>query len=195
MGFPAFDGKITKSDIINNYFHFLRTNLPNEKISVDLFGQTTSNTDDMGIGQIIENAFENFDYISPMVYPSHYINGFMGFDNPAEHPYDLVKYEMSTALTREKQFENQKLGLTAKPGVAVATTSATANPQPAVLAFPLAKFRPWLQDFNMGADYTADMIKLEISGVKDGLGADYSGFLLWNAANRYTEGAVLITKK
>lgn len=101
MGFPVWDGLTPKSDIIKQFFTYTRQQLSGEKISVDLFGQTTVNTDDLGIGQIIENAFENFDYISPMVYPSHYANNFIGFANPAEHPYDVIKYSMASALSRQ----------------------------------------------------------------------------------------------
>lgn len=158
MGFPVWDEKAPKAQIIKGFFSYLRAGLANEKISVDLFGQTTTNTDDMGIGQVIENAFENFDYVSPMVYPSHYINGFMGFANPAEHPYEIVNYSMSTALAREKV----KTAL-----------------------LPVAKLRPWLQDFNMGADYTADMVKQEIKAVEDSLASEYNGFMLWNPSNIY----------
>ncbi len=141
----------------------------------------------MGIGQIIENAFENFDYVAPMVYPSHYINGFMGFSNPAEHPYDIIKYEMGTALTRENSFASPKQDTSAVNGA----LTASSQPQPAPITVPLSKFRPWLQDFNMGADYTADMVDQEIKATQDSLGDNYSGFMLWNAANKYTEGAVL----
>jgi len=173
MGFPVYNGKTMKSEIIKEFFNYTRQNLAGEKISVDLFGQTTTNTDDMGIGQVIENAFENFDYISPMVYPSHYIDGFMGFSNPADHPYDIIKYSMSTALTRENSFLKQRQGL------------------PTPIMVPLAKFRPWLQDFNMGADYTSDMVKAEIQATQDSLGADYNGFMLWNPSNIYTQGAIM----
>jgi len=152
MGFPVWDGKKAKAEIIKEFFKYTRQQLAGEKISVDLFGQTTVNKDDMGIGQVIEDAFESFDYISPMVYPSHYINGFIGFANPAEHPYEIVKYSMDSAIAR----------------------------------LPLAKFRPWLQDFNMGADYTADMVKAEIKATQDALGVEYNGFMLWNPSNIYT---------
>jgi len=148
-------------------------------LSVDLFGQTTTNTDDMGIGQIIENAFENFDYVSPMVYPSHYVDGFMGFGNPAEHPYEIVKYSISTALARKKIFSGKLV-------------PAPLEPIPGVdEMINLSKFRPWLQDFNMGANYTADMVKAEIRAVEDSLGKEYSGFMLWSPSNIYTMGAVL----
>ena len=101
MGFPVSDGKTSMAYTIKNFFHYVRTSLPDEKISVDLFGLTTVNTDDMGIGQVIENAFENFDYISPMVYPSHYANGFIGFSNPADHPYEVIDYSMTQPHKRK----------------------------------------------------------------------------------------------
>ncbi|MFA6190419.1 MAG: putative glycoside hydrolase [Candidatus Staskawiczbacteria bacterium] len=166
-GYPFWDRVKLKSDVINEFFHYLREQLAREKISVDLFGQVTTNKDDMGIGQLLESSFENFDYISPMIYPSHYVKNFMKFANPAEHPYEVVKYAMSTALARQNTFYNQK--------------------DPLVIR---SKFRPWLQDFDMGASYTADMIKAEIKATQDALGGQYNGFMLWNAANIYTQTAV-----
>jgi len=175
IGFPVWDQKKSKSEVIKEFFKYTRQELINEKISIDLFGLTTVGIDDMGVGQIIENAFENFDYISPMVYPSHYADGFIGFSNPAEHPYEVIKYSMESALNREKSFLQQKQVLSS----------------PAMII--LAKFRPWLQDFNMGADYNADMVKSEIQATQDALGKDYYGFMLWNPSNIYTAGAILKT--
>ncbi len=162
MGFPVYDEKTPISEVIKNFFQYVRANLAGEKISVDLFGLTTVNSDDMGIGQIIENAFENFDYISPMVYPSHYANGFIGFVNPAQHPYEVIKYSLDSAVVKQK-------------------------------AIPLftSKLRPWLQDFNMGAEYNADMVKQEIKATQDSLQNEYNGFMLWNPSNVYTQEAVL----
>jgi len=191
MGFSVWDQKKPKSEVIKEFFNYTRANLPDEKISVDLFGQTTVNTDDMGIGQIIENAFENFDYVSPMVYPSHYANEFIGFANPAEHPYEVIKYSMSNALNREKSFLEQKQDLAMKNSKAAESPAALAQVlTPAPVSAHLAKFRPWLQDFNMGADYTADMVKQEIKATQDSLGNDYNGFMLWNPFNIYTEDAI-----
>jgi len=194
MGFPVWNEKTLKANVIKDFFGYVRSQLENEKISVDLFGQTTTNTDDMGIGQIIENAFENFDYISPMVYPSHYINGFMGFANPADHPYEIIKYEMGTALEREQAFSSPKQSPPVE-GAKIAAPSQDAPqilaaPAPAPIIVPLAKFRPWLQDFRMGADYTAPMIEQEIQATQDSLGSSFSGFMLWNPSNIYTEGAI-----
>ena len=50
-----------------------------------------------------------------------------------------------------------------------------------------AELRPWLQDFNLGATYTAEMVQKQIQATKDALGARYRGFMLWNASNVYTK--------
>lgn len=46
-----------------------------------------------------------------------------------------------------------------------------------------AQLRPWIQDFNIGAVYDAGMIRTEIDTVEK---HNTAGWLLWNAANRYT---------
>lgn len=192
MGFPIYDKKIAKAEVIKEFFKYLRTELKGEKISADLFGLTTINTDDMGIGQIIENAFENFDYVCPMVYPSHYANGFIGFRNPAEHPYEVVKYSMDNAKNKERiLFENIKNEIIKRSEVKgmPAASLQLLNPLPEMQ--PLAKIRPWLQDFDMGADYTAEMVKKEISATADSLAKDYAGYMLWNPSNKYTKEAII----
>ncbi len=188
MGFPKWDGKTPLQTILKSFFVYLKTNLPGQKISIDVFGQTTVSKDDMGIGQLLENELPSVDYIAPMVYPSHYINGFMGFANPADHPYEVVKYNLDTALAREqKYYANQQLA-----------TNQSAAPESQAQAVKtdlsesgLAKFRPWLQDFNLGAYYTPEMVEQEIKATQDALGSDYNGFMLWNPSNIYTQGAIL----
>ena len=48
------------------------------------------------------------------------------------------------------------------------------------------KLRPWLQDFDLGANYDAAMVKLEQQAVYD---AGLSSWLSWDPANRYTREA------
>jgi hypothetical protein len=50
------------------------------------------------IGQSLPIMAETTDYICPMVYPSHYGAGYMGFDNPASHPYDVILGTMQMGL-------------------------------------------------------------------------------------------------
>ncbi len=170
MGFSAWDGQTPKHLIMKNVFKGLREGLPGARISADIFGQVTSNTDDMGIGQLFEDALPYFDFICPMVYPSHYITGFLGYKNPADYPYEMVKYATDSAVARKKVFD-----------------AVNAKSETSVVS---AKIRPWLQDFNIGAMYDAKKIEAEIKGVSDATGADFSGFMLWNPLNRYTQEAV-----
>jgi hypothetical protein len=192
MGFPVWDGKTAKRQIIKDFFAYLRQELPNEKISVDLFGQTTVDFGDMGIGQTIEDAFEYVDYICPMVYPSHYAKGFIGFKNPANYPYEVVKYSMQKAVSR-KNIYLENLQKQAEKNLEIKNTPAyevVKNSEIVKEPKLLTKFRPWLQDFDMGAYYTADMVKQEITATQESLGEDFNGFMLWNPSNIYTQSAI-----
>jgi hypothetical protein len=80
------DPLLGKARVIESFFAHLSKELRDTawlvgdekgpKLSADLFGMTTTNTDDLNIGQILEYAAPHFDYIAPMVYPSHYPNQF-----------------------------------------------------------------------------------------------------------------------
>ncbi|MCL2389867.1 MAG: putative glycoside hydrolase [Endomicrobia bacterium] len=72
----------------------------NVKISIDVFGLTTTSKDDMGIGQKIVEMSEWVDYVSPMVYPSHYAKGEYGIADPNKAPYEVVYKAMEGALKR-----------------------------------------------------------------------------------------------
>src|SRR6185503_18815615 len=92
----------TKREVLQGFFEYLATHLlgTGPKISADLFGMTTTNTDDLGIGQVLEYALENFDYVAPMVYPSHYPNNFNGWPDPNKVPYELIKFVMGSGVQR-----------------------------------------------------------------------------------------------
>lgn len=183
MIFPNSDPTKNKSEVMKEFFKYLSDNLRirNTNISGDLFGLVTVNNGDMGIGQNLEDAALYFDYLCPMVYPSHYADGYLGFSNPAEHPYEIVKDAMDVA---QKRLD----ALNLKFNPVATTTIATISSTPAYQK--IAKLRPWLQDFDMGADYTESMIRLQKKAVSDSLlGQDFRGWLFWDPKNIYTESA------
>jgi len=161
--FPFWDGKKTRPEILNEFYKYMRKELGDAKMSADLFGFVTTRTEDFGVGQVMEDAFEYFDFISPMVYPSHYPPTFLGFPNPAEHPYEVIYHTMKSAGERLNAFYEK-----------------TGNMRP--------NLRPWIQDFKLGADYTQAMVEAEIKATQDSLGENYKGYMLWNARNVYHEG-------
>jgi hypothetical protein len=158
----------TKAQMLENFFAFLdeETEKMGVVTSADLFGMTTTIENDMGIGQVLERALPYFDYISPMVYPSHYPNTWHGFENPALYPYEVVRIAMSRGHEREVAFNISK-------GLATSTPS---------------KLRPWLQDFNLGATYGPDKVRAQMQATYD---VGLSSWMIWSAANRYTESALL----
>lgn len=159
ISYPWSNGK-QKTEVMKDFFAYLRDNLGNmgAPISADLFGMTTTSTDDLNIGQNLENALKYFDFVAPMVYPSHYPHGFNNYKNPADKPYEVVKFALEGAVEK--------------------AINASTTP---------LKIRPWLQDFNLGATYDATMIRAQIQATYD---SGLDSWMLWNASNRYTRGAL-----
>ena len=103
--FMQFDTKNDFENRVNNINSFLsrsRQLLHSEGclLSADTFGFILTNKQDGGIGQNLETIVENVDFISPMVYPSHYTNGSFGYQNPNEHPYEVITAALTDALDR-----------------------------------------------------------------------------------------------
>jgi hypothetical protein len=70
------------------------------KLSIDTFGMTTSVDSGMGIGQRLEQMADLVDYVSPMMYPSHYAKGEYGLRNPNVAPYETIHHGVKDALAR-----------------------------------------------------------------------------------------------
>jgi len=159
MVFPRWRGQGPRREVLARFFAYLRDRMGDAVISADLFGLSTVTRDDLGIGQVIEDAFPHFDYVCPMVYPSHFAHGFNGRANPAEHPYEVIFRSMAAAGRRlEAADESGETG---------------------------TKLRPWLQDFDLGARYTPAMVEAQVQATRDALGERYAGYVLWDPKNRY----------
>ena len=59
-------------------------------VSADVFAIVMSAFDDQGIGQTPEDLSIYLDAISPMIYPSHYGPGWLGFADPNEHNAEVT---------------------------------------------------------------------------------------------------------
>jgi len=85
-----------KYEVMRNFYHYLSRELNDYPAwtSLDLFGLVLEHSDDMGIGQRIVDAVDEVDFISPMMYPSHYYPGHLNFSNPSEHPAEIIENGM-----------------------------------------------------------------------------------------------------
>ena len=133
-------GDKPRREVMKSFFAYLREQFATSSIplSVDLFGLTTSASGDLGIGQNLEDALMYFDYVAPMVYPSHFGKGFIGFPKPAEKPYEIIKYSMDRAIEKAS-----------------------------IIEINSGKIRPWLQAFDLGAVYTPALVRAQIQASYD----------------------------
>ncbi len=100
-----------------------------------------------------------------MVYPSHYPPGFIGVEDPNEDPGKIVHYSLEKAIIKS---------------LAASSTLSTST--------AAHKIRPWLQDFDYGADYDAADVRAQIEAGYD-LGVN--SWMLWSPSNIYTKDALL----
>lgn len=157
----------TRANILSRFFEYVDNELRKSgedrpKISADVFGMVATNTDDLGIGQLLEKILPYVDYLSPMVYPSHFGAGWNGYAKPATRPYDVIYASMGKAVARAKAMGQ--------------------DPK---------KLRPWLQDFNLGATYTPEMVKAQIKATYD-VGLD--SWMIWDPGNKYSSTKPILSK-
>lgn len=173
--YPVWDKKAERRAVLRDFFQYVRQFLAGAKISADLFGWVTLSIDDGGIGQNIDDAYHYFDAVAPMVYPSHYHRGFQGYQNPALYPYEVVYSSMAEAQKRLAEYQ-------------LAAQQSTSTEKYLVKNPAL---RPWLQDFDLGADYDAAKVRSQIDAVYAAASGTPVGWMLWNPGNNYTSEALI----
>ena len=149
--------------------------------SADLFGMTTTNTDDLSIGQVQERAAPYFDFIAPMVYPSHYPKSFIGLGDPNDYPYKVVNYAMSAGVKRMTATTTAVIGF-AHTRIGTSTPALYLKP-----SYTSDKFRTWIQDFDYGGDYDAADVRAQIQASYD---AGVNSWMIWAPSNIYTRAAL-----
>src|SRR3989344_4650441 len=175
-----------KQEVLEEFFKYLHDQLEPLRstsqghvgvvTSADVFGMATTNTDDLNIGQVLERALPYFDYIAPMVYPSHYPKGFHGYTDVNANAYNIVHFSMSSAVRRT-------MATTTPVNSFVHTRIGTSTP--AVYekpAYSASKMRPWLQSFDYPVTYTPAMVQAQIKANTD---AGLDSYMFWDPANKY----------
>ena len=159
-------------------------------VSADVYGMVIdSEIDQKIVGQNYVEMSKYLDYISPMIYPSHYGPYNYNIPVPDAEPYQLVL----TALQSSKQVLAGVLNTTVSGNeMQEYTTEELAALEP--MEDIRAQVRPWLQDFTATwvkghITYEADEIRDQIQAVYD---AGYEEWILWNASNQYTEDGLLL---
>ncbi len=150
--------------IIRSFFEFIKSEVRDKTgrpISVDIFGWAFI-APQYVIGQRVEDAVSNFDYVMPMVYPSHWGRNNLGIPVPGREPYLAVYRSLSLGWNKVKN-----------------------NPR------RIAEMRAWIQAFDLESinpirikKYGPAEIKAQIKACYD---AGCQGWALWNSASNYAE--------
>lgn len=131
-------------------------------VSADVFGAIIgSGINADSVGQVYGELARHLDYISPMIYPSHYAEGNYGIDYPDMHPYATITAALA-ASRKELYYAASESG-------------------------HIAAVRPWLQDFTATwlphhITYTGAQVREQIQATYD---AGYDEWLLWDASCKY----------
>ena len=148
-----------KAETIQNYLKQAYSVISKEEayISADVYGLVGSVPDDMHLGQYWEAVSNYTDYISPMMYPSHYANGTYGVAVPDADPYNTLLQGAKDAVLRNENLETP------------------------------AQIRPWIQSFTASwvkgyIKYGPEQVKAQIKALND---AGIEEYLLWSASNNY----------
>ena len=132
-------------------------------VSADVFGVVLSSTiDAAAVGQNYAEMSRYLDYICPMVYPSHYSQGYYNLKVPDAQPYELIYNAMLDS--KKKLAANKAKGR-------------------------CAEVRPWMQAFTATwvkghIEYGPEQLTAQFRGVYD---AGYSSWLLWHAKGSYAK--------
>jgi hypothetical protein len=120
--FPLAKGR-HRDQVIREQLGYLRSRVKplGVPMAIDVFGLTTSDSTDMGIGQRWEQFADQADVVLPMTYPSHYARGTYGIARPNANPYDVLDHALTDGLARNRTVVNA------------------------------AEIVPWYQDFTLGA--------------------------------------------
>ncbi|MEC0230865.1 putative glycoside hydrolase [Paenibacillus alba] len=155
--------KLTKAQVIEAFLQRAKEQIGQQAyLSADVFGLTTSSDNDMGIGQEWAGISKQVNYISPMLYPSHYSNGMYGVKNPDLQPYAIVSKAISDANGKNQQLKQ--------------------------VSNEVAEIRPWYQDFTATwvkphKTYRAADVNEQIKAAKE---QGVEQFLLWNSNSNYS---------
>lgn len=172
-----------KSETISSFLRLANEEIKKVKdvpVSADIFGIVIeSDRDGKTIGQLFDTIGLDIDYISPMIYPSHYANASNGifgngtgqringvlFTAPDLEPYNVIYQALLKTKARISEVPGFK-----------------------------AKVRPYLQDFTIKMkegfyqEYGKKQVREQIQAVYD---AGYEEWILWDGSNTYSEDALL----
>ncbi len=175
--------------IIDEFSTYITSKLreKNEEIalSADIFWLVT-NTDWYTIGQNLESFLLNFDYVWPMVYSSHYAEGYLWYSVPDNHAYEIITDWIKNVKTRINKLNDQILtGSWYKIKQSFVPKIELENFE----KIEYSKLRVWLQWFactrcKWATYYNREKFRKQVDAIKDSW---LNSWWVWNSAGNYDD--------
>jgi hypothetical protein len=187
-------GKIMVLDKFSSYItSTLKDEFPNIILSADVFWLVTR-SDLFMIWQNLESFLLYFDYIWPMVYPSHYSNGTLGLGIADNHPYEIIKNALHhtnrriDALNEKiKEIQEKDIEQGQKRRIKIKDAFFAEKDIDDMKPIPKTKIRPWLQWFSCTwckgyTPYNREKFRKQVSAIEDSW---LNSWWVWNSASNY----------
>lgn len=78
-------------------------------LSADVFAMTMWNEQGTLIGQDLAEITARVDYVHPLLFPSHFQSGSLGYDTPAEHPYPIVGRSIESGMDLVPRYHQDRI--------------------------------------------------------------------------------------
>ena len=155
----------SRQEVILEFVDYAYEELSKEglAVSADVFGAVIGGGEDaLLVGQDYGRMARRLDHICPMIYPSHYGDGYFGIPHPDMQPYDTVLQALKGSREDLSEAADGEDGCG-------------------------ATVRPWLQDFTASylkhhIRYGPQQVREQIQAVYD---SGYEEWILWNAGSSY----------
>lgn len=160
ISYPFWDEKTPKHAVVRNFHRYLRSRMRSYPVylSVDLFGLTLVKTAEDDLN--IGQLLEDALPYYDYIAPMTYPSHYESGFEGIKKPAEHPYEVISISLRRAKEHYGDEV---------------------------TGKIRPWLQNFDVGAIYTPEMIQKQKQAVYD---EGAYGWVLWNSLNRYTDEAL-----
>lgn len=185
------DPKWWKMKVIDEFSWYITSELkkrhPDLVLSADVFWLIT-NVDLFQIWQNLESFLLHFDYVLPMIYPSHYSAGYLWAQIPDDIWYEIFKDSLTKAISRVDDLNENivkstnswttlKIKDIFEPNVDLETLWEISK----------NKIRPWLQWFTCtrckwAQPYNRTKFREQIRAIND---VWLNSRIVWNSASNY----------
>ena len=209
--------KEKKRETISQFYSVLSENLRSYKndliLSIDLFGLVAQYLNIPSTGQNFSDTLTKFDYVSFMLYPSHFFNGFAVAKDPkrnlpalyfpgrsediekvaSNHPYEIISRTLFNASDYISSLKEKRTYQYTRNRPFCSLANYLFSEYKFFLEDSETRIRPWLQDFDLKTDsqrgiyYDSEKVRAQIEAAQD---TNSAGWLLWSPISVYIKEAL-----